>query len=98
MDPTLIKDIGVVGGIALGLFLLVKQVVGWMQGRVDAKDSQIADMSAKHLELATAVIQTAEKASVAIDALTTEIKGMGEAICRRLDGIEGQQQGQRRTG
>jgi len=86
--------------MALVLVYLLTQILRWMQARMDAKDAQLAAAGQKQVEMAESVIRLAETSGAqtaeAMHALTQEIKAMGEAttrmgeaICNRLDKIEG---------
>lgn len=89
-----IEKYGILGAVAVGMFVLVRQLMVWMQGRIDAKDVLLAEQHDKALQVSQAVIDlaqdTATRTATALDALTDEIRGMSDGICQRLERIEGQ--------
>ena len=91
--PKELQDWGLVGGLLIGMFLLVRGLMLWMQGRIDAKDALLAEQHDKALEVSNSVIalatETGQKTTTALAALTEGVKDMGREICTRMDRTEG---------
>ena len=93
--PKELQDWGLVGGLVMGMFLLVRQLMLWMQGRIDAKDEQLREQHEKVLETATNVISLADKTAAAMVAATKAaentarvIEGMGESAKIGMTGVQ----------
>jgi len=91
--PKGLEEWGLVGGIVVVCFALLRQLILWMQKRIDAKDELLAEQYAKALEVSSSVIslasETGQKTTAALDALTAGIVDMRREICVRLDKMEG---------
>ena len=90
--PKGLEEWGLVGGILVACFMLLRQLIVWMQGRIDAKDLQLAAQHDKALDVSNSVIrladETATKTGAALDALAVSVKDMGKEICARMDRAE----------
>ena len=73
--------------------MLLRQLILWMQKRIDEKDVLLAEQYAKALEVSSSVIrlasETGQKTTAALDALTAGIVDMRREICVRLERMEG---------
>lgn len=84
-----------VAGAAVIIWKIIVSMMGraerndaWMQARMDAKDTQLAEQHDKALEVSNSVIrladETATRTAQALAALTEEIKGMRTEVCDGL--------------
>ena len=95
MEITSFQEYGIIGGIIVALFFLVRQLMIWMQGRIDAKDKVIDE---RHVQLVQLTMNTLDYVNDSkqvnramlqqIEALTDKIEQMGNGICEKLERFE----------
>ena len=90
MDPQSIKEIGTNGAVVIGLLLIVRQVVAWMQGRIDYRDAQLDERHTQLINLTRQTVEFIVDSKRVNEELIEAIRKMSGEICTRLLAIEGQ--------
>lgn len=95
MEITSFQEYGVIGGILIALFLLVRQLMVWMQGRIDSKDKALDQRHEQLIAMTQSVVDYVNESKAVnaelvtqVRALAEQIEQMGENVCQRLEKFE----------